>query len=108
MHGRGAIEVLLAVKVLILIALVKLLVESENALLCAVLYSGVSTLFGLLAGMPLLIGLFGATIAFGYSFVYFWLLARFLGGGFTWWLILVAGLVAPAIIDSAIVSLFAC
>ena len=51
---------LLVVKVLILIALVKLLVESENPLLCAFLYSGVSIFFGLLAGMSLVGGLFGA------------------------------------------------
>lgn len=97
---------LLVVKVLILIALIKLLLASENAFLCASLYTGISVFFGVLLGGPLDAVLFGAPITFGYSFLYFWLLDRFLGTGFIWWLILVGGLVAAAIVDGAVTALF--
>ena len=48
--------------------------------------------------------LIATAITFGVIFAYFWLLVRFLGQGAVFWLILVGGLLAPALVRMALAA----
>ena len=98
---------IIALQILILVALVKVLIETENVLLCACIYTGVSALLGLLFGAPLLAMTIISFIRFGYVYAYFWLLSRFIDGGIIFWLILIIGLLAPVVLQFAIASIAA-
>ncbi len=95
---------LLLINVLILVAILKLLYETENAIACAGGYTAVSAVLSFLTGPPLLAVLIGAAITFFYTWGWFALLVRFMGTGLIWWLILIVGFVAPAIISIALAS----
>ena len=82
-------------QILVLIGLVRLLVETENPLLCASLYTGLSVIFGFLFGDGVTGALLNGALGFVFSFAYFWLLDRLAGTGLLWWAVLVGGLVGP-------------
>ena len=80
---------------IVLVALIKILIETEDPKLCAGIYTGLLAVILLLFGTPWLSLLLTLAISGAYCFAYFWLLARFLGAGMIWWLILIAGIIAP-------------
>ena len=88
------------VQIVILIGLLRLLVETENPLLCASLFTGLSVLLGFLFGAGVLGALLGGAIAFVYSFAYFWILDRLVGAGLLWWAILVGGLIGWTVLPA--------
>jgi hypothetical protein len=83
------------IKIIVLIALIKLLIATDKPLLCAGLYTFVGFAFGMLAVIsgqaPFLAVLLITPIRFGLSSLYFWLLDR-IGGGILWWIVLILGL----------------
>ena len=96
---------MLILQILILVALVKVLIETENALLCAGIYTGLSALISLLFGESFQGVVIGAAITFAYVYVYFWLLSRFIDGGLMFWLILIGGLLAPFVLSIALAAI---
>jgi hypothetical protein len=83
------------IKVILLVALIRLLIATDKPLLCAGLYTFVGFALGFLVGIggqaslfPLLIV---TVIRFGLSSLYFWLLYR-IGEGILWWVVLILGL----------------
>ncbi|MBE3117996.1 MAG: hypothetical protein IMZ50_04470 [Candidatus Atribacteria bacterium] len=81
----------LIIRVLLLTGLVKLLLVTDNAPLCA----GIYALFGfglrLMLGVPWVPATIAAAVSFGLAWLYFWLLHRF-QEGLWFWLIMIAGL----------------
>ena len=82
---------LIIVKVLILVALIKLLLATDKPGVCAGVYAGVGVLFGLMLGVPFNRVLLGGGIGFALALVYFWLLARTEGSG-VFWLVAIGGI----------------
>ena len=86
----------MVLKAALIAALVKLLVETENPLLCAGIYAVGGFLLGLIFGsvfgvsIPAL--LLAAVLAFVLAYVYFWLLNRIETLSFPWWTVLAVGL----------------
>ena len=76
----------------IIAALVRILVETDSPLLCAALYALSSTVITLAFSGFVLALLVRIAVAFGLSFVYFWVLNRLATASPAWWLVLVAGL----------------
>ena len=103
--GSGKEVHMLILQILILVALVKVLIETENALLCAGIYTGLSALISLLFGESFQGVVIGAAITFAYVYVYFWLLSRFIDGGLMFWLILIGGLLAPFVLSIALAAI---
>ena len=83
------------IKIILLVALIKLLIATDRPILCAGLYTFLGFALGMLgvaAGqIPLLALLLVTVIRFGLSALYFWLLDR-IGGGILWWIVLILGL----------------
>lgn len=79
----------------ILVALCKVLIETENELLCAILFMVPLTLFNVLSGAGLLGIVASTTLGAGFAYTYFWLLGRFTGSGFMFILIMIVGLLGP-------------
>ena len=65
-------------------------------------YAFIFLALGFFAGDPWWAVLIATAITFGVIFAYFWLLVRFLGQGAVFWLILVGGLLAPALVRMAL------
>ena len=83
---------LLVVRVLVLVGLIKILLETDKPLLCAGTYTLIRTvLAAAFHGLSLELALF-ALIAFLLAFLYFWLLDRFRDSLGMFALILVLGL----------------
>ncbi|MDT8389321.1 MAG: hypothetical protein RRC34_02310 [Lentisphaeria bacterium] len=78
-------------KIVFLASLIKLLIATNNPLLCAGIYVSLGFVFGLLLGNPLVYVLIATAISFGLAFLYFWLLDRFEDSAI-FWVILIAGL----------------
>lgn len=72
---------MLAIKLVILVALIKLLQATNQPLLCSGLYALVVFVFGLAWGGSFLAVLIGSVIAFGLASLYFWLLDTTEGSG---------------------------
>ncbi len=72
------------VRILMLVALVKLLIVTDKPLVCACIYSGVRLFFCFVFGTPILVTLIGGVIGFGLALLYFWLLSRFRDTGWFW------------------------
>ena len=87
------------IDVLVLIALIKLLLASHSPKLCAGLYVVAVVIINLSVSISfdIINLLFTASIAFIFSYIYFWLLDRFEGSGW-WWGILVGGIIFGAVI----------
>ena len=93
-------------QIAVLIGLIKLLIETEKPLLCAGIYAGLTLLLGAIFGAPIIALLISTAIAFGYSFGWFWLLVR-VGEGTLWWVVLIGGLLVPAVARFALASVVA-
>jgi len=78
-------------KVVIIASLVKLLLTTNKAVLCAGLYTGIGFVLGLAFGHGIIAVAIASAIAFGLSFVYFWLLDKF-EDSILFWIILIVGL----------------
>lgn len=87
---------MLVLKVFLIVALIKILLITDQPFLCSGLYAGVMLLLVLAFGAPLAAALLVALIGFVGASIYFWLLSRFEDSGLIWWLILIAGLVVGA------------
>ena len=96
---------MLFLQILILVALVKVLIETENVVLCAGIYTGLSALISLLFGESFQGVVIGALITFAFVYVYFWLLSRFIDGGLMFWLILVGGIITPFVLSIALAAI---
>ena len=83
------------IKIIVLVALIKLLIATDKPLLCSGLYTFVGFALGLLTVIggqaPLLPLLLVTGIRFALSSLYFWLLYR-IGEGALWWIVLILGL----------------
>jgi hypothetical protein len=83
------------IKIIVLVALIRLLIATDSPLLCSGLYTFVGFALGLLPVMggqvSFLTLLLATVIRFGLSSLYFWLLYR-IGGGILWWAVLILGL----------------
>jgi hypothetical protein len=83
------------IKIIVLVALIRLLIATDKPLLCSGLYTFVGFALGLLAVMggqaPFLALLIATVIRFALSSLYFWLLYR-IGEGGLWWVVLILGL----------------
>jgi hypothetical protein len=81
------------VKPFLLLALIRLLEQTEQPFMCAGIYTFIRVLFGFLLGEPigsiLLVALVGGAMAA----LYFWVLDKLMGKGFIFWTVAIAGLV---------------
>jgi len=80
----------LMIRIMILVGLVKLLVVTEKPFLCAGIYAAVGLFFRFLLGVPFPGILIATAISLALASLYFWLLARFVGSGW-FWLIMMVG-----------------
>lgn len=84
---------------IVLAALVKLLVETENPLLCALFYTALALIGALLALTTGTVSVFGIVLsliaAFALSLAYFWILNRLEPVTPVWWVVLIGG---PAVV----------
>lgn len=67
----------MVVKVLILAALIRLLLATENPFLCSGIYAAVGLVFALITGATFVAAIIGAAISLVFATIYFWLLNRF-------------------------------
>jgi len=80
------------IRVFLLAALVKLLLEIDRPVVCAAIYASLGLILRLLIGWHLVPLLIATAIAFALAWLYFWLLYR--TQETVWfWIILVGGLV---------------
>ena len=78
-------------KVIILVGLLKLYIETEKPLLCAGLYGVINGFIRVLVNATAFQILVGACGTFVLSLIYFGLLSRFETGTTWWWVILIGG-----------------
>lgn len=88
---------MIILKVFLVIALIKILMITDQPFLCSGLYAGLVLLLALAFGNAMQVALLAALIGFVLASIYFWLLSRFEGSGLLWWVILIAGLVVGVI-----------
>ncbi len=79
------------VKILLLVGLIRLLVATNKPMLCTGIYTCAAVAFALMFGKPFLYILIATPIAFGFAFLYFWLLDRYEETGW-FYVILTVGL----------------
>ena len=82
---------MLIFKVLILVALLKLLINTERPSLCAGIYTAIVLLFNLMFGLGFIASIVGAAISGVLALIYFWLLNHFRETAI-FWLVLILGL----------------
>lgn len=82
---------LLLFKIFLLVSLIKLLLNFEKPVLCAVLYGVATFLLHLMLGYGLAVSAVVSAIEFGVATAMFVLMNR--SEGTAWWLILIVGLV---------------
>ncbi|RZF90965.1 hypothetical protein EXT42_16195 [Pseudoalteromonas sp. CO302Y] len=82
---------MLIFKILILVALLKLLINTERPSLCAGIYTAIVLLFNLMFGLGFITSIVGAAISGVLALIYFWLLNHFRGTAI-FWLVLILGL----------------
>jgi hypothetical protein len=80
-------------KIVLLVGLIKLLVETNSPLLCAGVYIAVRLFFGLLLGYSIGALFISSIFAGAMAALYFWLLDRFEGAGLIFWVIAIGGLI---------------
>jgi hypothetical protein len=80
------------IKVIILIGLIKLLVETNKPILCASIYAAVVLIFSMCFSVALIPVLIATGISFVLALIYFWLLNYFVDSILIFWVILVLGL----------------
>ncbi|WP_045859808.1 hypothetical protein [Teredinibacter purpureus] len=81
-----------ALKIVMLVALIQILYQTNKPILCAGIYAGIGFVLGLLFGSGFLYVVISSAIAFGLALVYFALLNNF-KDGMLHWVILIGGLV---------------
>jgi hypothetical protein len=91
-------------QVILWIGILKLLVQTDNAFLCALLYTLGTLGLGVLFRLPPLELLLVTALAFGFSFGWFLLLVR-IPTGTVWWLLLIGGIILSALIPLALARL---
>ena len=79
-------------KIILLVALIRLLIVTDKPLLCSGIYTAAVVLLSLAFRGPSLVILIAAPLAFAFSTLYFWLLSK-LDDSLWWWVVLVLGLV---------------
>ena len=79
------------IKIFIVIALVRLLVATDQPFLCSGIYAVIVCIFGMAFAGPTSAVFVGAAIAFVLASLYFWLLDRY-SEGIIWWVIMLAGM----------------
>ncbi|MEZ7279788.1 hypothetical protein [Pseudoalteromonas sp. 68 DY56-GL68] len=82
---------MLIFKILILVALLKLLINTERPSLCAGIYTAIVLLFNLMFGLGFITSIVGAVISGVLALIYFWLLNHFRDTAI-FWLVLILGL----------------
>ncbi|UCC78744.1 MAG: hypothetical protein JSW64_10735 [Candidatus Zixiibacteriota bacterium] len=85
--------IFLIIKAAIIIALIKIALILSDQWIPAGIYAAILFFSGLFMGHPFLSVLISSVIGFALAAIYFWLLTKFEGSGFIFWLILVIGLV---------------
>jgi len=78
-------------KVILVVALVRLLIHTNKPAVCAGLYITLICILGLMLGWPFKFFILRVGISFGLAFLYFWLLDKFEESAL-FWLILLLGL----------------
>ncbi|WP_155734301.1 hypothetical protein [Pseudoalteromonas luteoviolacea] len=79
------------VKIILLLALLRVLAITEKPILCAGIYSSVALILGFMSGAALTYIAIAACVYFALSFLYFWLLNRF-NHGPLYFVIMILGL----------------
>jgi hypothetical protein len=80
------------VKVLILAALVRLLIATNNPFMCSGIYAAVGFIFALISGAGFLAAILGGAISFVMATIWFWLLNRFEDRTAIFWFIAALGI----------------
>ena len=88
--GRERWGAMIFIDIMILVALIKILLETDRPFVCAGIYAGMNFFFGLAGGFTLALFV-GVGILFGMASLYFWLLSRLEGAGALWWLVAIGG-----------------
>jgi hypothetical protein len=83
---------LLAVNIMILVALIKLAIQTDKPMMCAGIYVGAKSLFALGLGREFTNVLIAAIIGFILAAIYFWLLVRTQESAL-FWVIAIVGIV---------------
>ena len=83
---------------LLLIALLKIHIATQNTLLCASIYAGVGVVFGLAGGANVVGLALVAALSFGLSLAYFFVLSK-IDGGVLWWVAAIGLPVAAGAVD---------
>jgi hypothetical protein len=81
------------IRIMLLAGFVRLLVYTENPLLCSILWGILIFLIRLASGGPILAVLVYAGFRFAMASLYFWLLNRIEFGSGMWWLVTVVGFI---------------
>lgn len=79
-------------KIILLVALIRVLVITDKPLLCSGIYSALALVFGLLSGHSILAVVITAVIGFGLASLYFWALSRLEDSQGLWWLVAIGGI----------------
>jgi hypothetical protein len=83
---------LLPIKILILVALIKLVLATDKVMVCAAVYVGIAVLFSLAVGTPITRVAITAVVGFALAALYFFLLSRTQESGL-FWVIAILGIV---------------
>ncbi|MCB1036784.1 MAG: hypothetical protein KDD47_23360 [Acidobacteria bacterium] len=78
-------------KIIVLVGIVRLLIETGKPFLCAGIYAAVGAGLAVLAAVPFPQIAQTAAVSFVLAAIFFWVLDRF-EGSFLWWVVFVAGL----------------
>ena len=78
-------------KLFLVVALVKLLLNTNRPAQCAGIYTAGSFLLSLIFGRPFLFAVIASAISFAFALLYFWLLDKFEESSL-FWVILILGL----------------
>jgi len=79
------------IKLFLVVALVKLLLNTNKPVQCAGIYTAGSFLIDLIFGRPFLFAVIASAISFAFALLYFWLLDKFEESSL-FWVILILGL----------------
>jgi len=82
---------LLAIKVFVLAAMIRLLIATSKPLLCAGVYAGCAFVLDAVFGQNFTRAAMMAGLSFVIAAVYFWILERLEMGSFVWWVVAVIG-----------------
>jgi hypothetical protein len=84
---------LFIVKVLILVSMIKIVLNTDRPALCAGIYTAIGVMFGLALGKGVLFVLIAGPIGFLLALLYFWLLTRTQESAMFWVIAVVGALI---------------